>query len=67
MTSESEWGCYATVPAIAIYQLSAREGIDAVHAARWVWNGKQRVRDETPMPSPSAPSGNGAAQQMDLG
>ena len=67
MTSESEWGCYQTVPAIAIYQLSAREGIDAVHAARWVWNGKQRVRDDTPLPSPSAPSGNGAVELMDLG
>jgi uncharacterized protein YPO0396 len=67
MTSESEWGCYQTVPAIAIYQLSAREGIDAVHAARWVWNGKQRVRDETPQPSPCAPGGNGAVELMDLG
>src|SRR2546428_87762 len=49
MTSESEWGCYPTVPAIAIYQLSAREGVDAVYAARWVWNGKQRVRDDSPL------------------
>ncbi len=45
MTSESEWACYPTVPAIAIYQLSARAGIDAVYASRWVWNGRQRVRD----------------------
>jgi hypothetical protein len=36
MTSESEWGCYQTVAGIAIYQLSAREGIDAVYATRWV-------------------------------
>ena len=60
MTSESEWGCYPTVPAIAIYQLSAREGIDAVHAARWVWNGKQRVRDDAPFPG-ARPAGNAEA------
>ena len=58
MTSESEWGCYPTVPGIAIYQLSAREGIDAVHAARWVWNGKQRVRDDAPFPD-ARPAANG--------
>jgi uncharacterized protein (TIGR02680 family) len=46
MTSESEWACYPTVPAIAIYQLSARAGIDAVYASRWVWNGRQRIRDD---------------------
>jgi len=56
MTSESEWGCYLTVPAIAIYQLSAREGIDAVHATRWVWNGKVRLRDDSRQPS-SRPKG----------
>ena len=58
MTSESEWGCYQTVPGIAIYQLSAREGIDAVYATRWVWNGKQRVRDDTPLPSARPPGAN---------
>ncbi len=55
MTSEREWACYSTVPAIAIYQLSARSGIDAVGVTRWVWNGKQRIRDDTPMPSAQAP------------
>lgn len=59
MTSESEWGCYQTVPAIAIYQLSAREGIDAVHATRWVWNGKQRVRDDSPLPEARQPADDG--------
>ncbi|MEY2520555.1 MAG: hypothetical protein QOF24_2314 [Verrucomicrobiota bacterium] len=52
MTSEREWGCYPTVPAVAIYQLSARAGIDAVGVTRWVWNGKQRVRDDSPMCEP---------------
>jgi hypothetical protein len=42
MTSEREWGCYQTLPALAIYQLSTRPGIDAVGLTRWVWNGRQR-------------------------
>jgi uncharacterized protein (TIGR02680 family) len=64
MTSESEWGCYPTVPAIAIYQLSAREGIDAVYAARWVWNGKQRVRDESPLPDARPPGVDGQTSRL---
>ncbi len=46
MTSEREWGCYPTVPGLAIYQLATREGIDAVGVTRWVWNGRQRALDE---------------------
>ena len=42
MTSESEWGCYATVPGLAIYHLTAMPGIDAVGATRWMWNGRER-------------------------
>ena len=42
MTSEREWGCYATLPGLAIYQLSTRSGIDAVGVTRWVWNGRER-------------------------
>jgi hypothetical protein len=42
MTSEREWGCYQTLPGIAIYQLSTRPGIDAIGLTRWVWNGRQR-------------------------
>jgi SbcC/RAD50-like, Walker B motif len=42
MTSEREWGCYPTLPGLAIYQLSTRPGIDAVGLTRWVWNGRQR-------------------------
>jgi hypothetical protein len=44
MTSEREWGCYPTIGALAIYQLSTRPGIDAVLATRFVWNGKERTR-----------------------
>jgi hypothetical protein len=42
MTSEREWGCYPTLPGLAIYHLSTRPGIDAVGLTRWVWNGRQR-------------------------
>jgi hypothetical protein len=49
MTSEREWGCYPTLPGIAIYQLSTRPDIDAVGLTRWVWNGRQRS-----LPNPSS-------------
>ena len=39
MTSEREWGCYPTLPGLAICQLSSRPGIDAVLVTPWVWNG----------------------------
>jgi uncharacterized protein (TIGR02680 family) len=42
MTSENEWGCYATVPGLGIYHFTAMPGIDAVAATRWVWNGRER-------------------------
>jgi hypothetical protein len=47
MTSEREWGCYQTLPALAIYQLSTRPGIDAVGLTRWVWNGRRRSLEHT--------------------
>jgi hypothetical protein len=50
LTSEIEWGCYAGLPGVAIYQLSRRSGIEAVFLTRWVWNGTQRQRDKTPLP-----------------
>ena len=46
MTSEREWGCYSTLPGIAIYQLSTRPGIDAIGLTRWVWNGQQRTLNQ---------------------
>lgn len=56
MTSEREWGCYATLPALAIYQLVTRPGLEAVHATRWVWNGRERLRDSgTAAEAESAP------------
>jgi uncharacterized protein YPO0396 len=51
MTSEHEWGCYAALPGVAIYQLSSRPDVDAVGVTRWVWNGRERVRaDAAPCP-----------------
>ena len=51
MTSEREWGCYASVRGIAIYQLATRPGIDAIAVTRWVWNGKQKLQRDTPPPA----------------
>lgn len=53
LTSESEWGCYPGLPGVAIYQLSTRTGFDAVFTTRWVWNGKQKLRDELALPTAS--------------
>jgi hypothetical protein len=61
MTSEQEWGCYATLPGVAIYQLSTRPGIDAVGVTRWVWNGRERVLDTQRLPGAAPPAGDRAA------
>jgi len=44
MTSQLEWGFYATVSALAIYHLSSRPGNPAVAVTRWVWNGRKALR-----------------------
>lgn len=56
MTSEREWGCYSTMPGLAIYQLAAHPHIDAVHLTRWVWNGHERVRDGRDLVSSASPT-----------
>ena len=58
MTSELEWGCYRTVPALAIYHLTTLPGLDAVAATRWIWNGHERRQEDTPLP-PDAPADDG--------
>lgn len=58
MTSEREWGCYATLSGVAIYQLVTRPGIWAVGMTRWVWNGRERVRTEVPSAPPRPPTGS---------
>jgi hypothetical protein len=44
MTSELEWGCYATLPALGICQLATRPESPAVYVTRWVWNGRKLLR-----------------------
>jgi uncharacterized protein (TIGR02680 family) len=56
MTSEREWGCYATLPGVAICQLASRPGVDAVHVTRFVWNGRQRMRQDAVLPSIQVPT-----------
>lgn len=46
MTSEREWGCYSTVDALAIYQLTRHPDLDAIYTTRWVWNGAERRRSD---------------------
>lgn len=46
MTSEREWGCYPTMPALAIYHLATRRGVDAILPTRWVWNGNGKRMDD---------------------
>jgi uncharacterized protein (TIGR02680 family) len=41
MTSELEWGCYATLPALGICQLATRPESPAIYVTRWVWNGRK--------------------------
>lgn len=50
MTSELEWGCYATVPALGIYHLTTLPGLDAVAATHWRWNGRERRQVDHPAP-----------------
>ncbi|MBW3605703.1 MAG: TIGR02680 family protein [Actinobacteria bacterium] len=59
MTSEREWGCYPTVPALAIAHMATRPGIDAVGISRWVWNGRQRLRDDATLPPSRPPAETG--------
>jgi hypothetical protein len=44
MTSELEWGCYATLPALAISQLASSPESPAVLVTRWVWNGRKLLQ-----------------------
>ena len=60
MTSEREWGCYSTMPGLAIYQLSARAGIDAVWASRWIWNGRGLTQDNRIIERAATDKGPGA-------
>jgi len=64
MTSENEWGCYPAVPGLAIYQLASRPGFEAVGVTRWVWNGRQLVRQEATLPSATPPEKSAATPEV---
>lgn len=49
MTSEREWGFYASVPGIATHHLVRRDGIDAVHVTTWEWDGNVALQVERPL------------------
>jgi len=63
MTSELEWGCYPTVPSLAIYHLTSMPGIDAVGSTRWVWNGQERTQVDAEIPPEIPEEDAGAAIQ----
>jgi len=46
MTSELEWGCYSTLPALAICQLASSPDSPAVLVTRWTWNGRKLLPHE---------------------
>jgi len=67
MTSEREWGFYATVPGIATHQLVRRDGIDAVHVTTWEWDGREHRRVERGLAGRAQETGPGQAQEAGLG
>ena len=48
MTSEREWGCYPSLPGLAICQIVRREGMDAAHVTRWTWDGREKTQQPDP-------------------
>jgi uncharacterized protein (TIGR02680 family) len=53
MTSESEWGCYSTVPQLAICQLTRMPDLAAIDNTVFVWNGRERLSADTADTRPS--------------
>jgi hypothetical protein len=65
MTSELEWGCYTTVPALAIYHLTTLPGLEAVAATRWLWNGREKRQLDHPEPQ-AVPAGSSEAEPTEF-
>lgn len=42
ITSHDEWGCYAELPGLAIYQLYRDPALRGILAIRFVWDGRRR-------------------------
>jgi uncharacterized protein (TIGR02680 family) len=66
MTSEREWGCYPEVNGLAIAHLVRHEGIDAVYVSRWLWDGKRRSKQASPLLETSEPAGQDSPVQASL-
>lgn len=43
MTSQVLWGCYDTVPSLAIYEIHRPKDIDIITLLHYRWNGKQKI------------------------
>lgn len=43
MTSQVLWGCYDTVPSLAIYEIHRPKDIDVITLLHYRWNGKQKL------------------------
>ncbi|KEO80917.1 TIGR02680 family protein [Tumebacillus flagellatus] len=43
MTSQVLWGCFDTVPGLAIYEIVRPKDADEVIAISYVWNGRERI------------------------
>lgn len=43
MTSQVLWGCYDTVPGLAIYEIHRPKDVDVVTLLHYRWNGKQKL------------------------
>ena len=43
MTSQVLWGCYDTVPSLAIYEIHRPKDIDIITLLHYRWNGKQKL------------------------
>ncbi|GLZ79443.1 TIGR02680 family protein [Actinorhabdospora filicis] len=66
MTSEREWGFYATVPGIRTHQLVRREGVDAVFVSVFEWDGRRSARVPATSGLPPAESGEPPTTQPTL-
>ena len=64
MTSEREWGCYASIRGLAVCQLAAMPGSDVVAISRWVWNG--HARESAAAPEPARPPVDSPDPEEDL-
>lgn len=68
MTSEREWGFYATVPGLAAHHLVRRDGVDAVHVTTWEWDGREPARVERHVqarpPAPREPDQYSDGQEL---